>query len=166
MITRHSLLDAAVIDQKPEPDWSRLAFSRILVAEDNIVNQKVATRLLEQAGCRVDVASNGLEAVAMWRQFPYDAIFMDCQMPEMDGFEATAEIRRREQGSGNTPHTPIVALTANTMRGDREKCLAAGMDDFLPKPIQFPTLYRTLERWIRKDPRELVDLAAPSSIRR
>jgi len=164
MITRHSLLDVAAVDQEPEFNWEPLPLSRILVAEDNIVNQKLAKRLLEKAGCRVDVASNGIEAVEMWDKVPYDAVFMDCQMSEMDGFEATTEIRRRERRLGPAQRTPIVALTANTMQGDREKCLAAGMDDFLPKPIEIPMLYRALERWIRKDPRALVDRVGPSSI--
>ena len=100
-----------------------------------MVNQKIAKRLLEKAGCQVDLASNGVEAVKMWEQFPYHVIFMDCQMPEMDGYEATAEIRRREQAKRLASHTPIVALTANNMAGDRERCLNAGMDDFIPMPI-------------------------------
>jgi signal transduction histidine kinase/CheY-like chemotaxis protein len=149
IITRHSVAEAIAIDQKPESEWEPLPFSRILLAEDNLVNQKLARRLLEKAGCRVDVASNGIQAVEMWDQFPYDAIFMDCHLPEMDGFEATAEIRRRERSSGNVRRVPIVALTAQTMEGDQEKCRNEGMDDFIAKPILVPMLRRALERWVR-----------------
>jgi signal transduction histidine kinase/DNA-binding response OmpR family regulator len=121
-----------------------LAQARVLVAEDNAVNVKVATRMLAKYGCRVDVAANGIEAVDLFGQLPYDIVFMDCQMPEMDGFEATAAIRHLEEGGRRTP---IVALTANAMAGDREKCLAAGMDDFISKPIKEAALAQALERW-------------------
>jgi two-component system sensor histidine kinase/response regulator len=154
MITRHNLAEPKAIIQKPESDWEALPSSRILVAEDNLVNQKLAKRLLEKAGCRVDLAANGIEAIEMWEKFPYEAVFMDCHMPEMDGLEATAEIRRRERSSGQATRIPILALTANTMEGDREKCLDAGMDDFIPKPIPVPLLHRALDRWVRPKPRE------------
>jgi PAS domain S-box-containing protein len=115
----------------------------ILVAEDNAVNRLVATRTLEQRGCRVAVAVNGREAVEMHRRGSYDLIFMDCQMPVLDGYEATAAIRL-----GETPpaHTPIVAMTANTLAGDRERCLAAGMDDYVGKPLRPGELERVLAR--------------------
>ena len=109
-----------------------VATHKVLVAEDNPVNQLVATRLLERRGCAVDVAVNGRQAVDMHEQTHYDAIFMDCQMPELDGYEATREIRRRE---GNERHTPIIAMTASTMPGDTQRCLAAGMDYYCGKPI-------------------------------
>jgi PAS domain S-box-containing protein len=106
---------------------------RVLVVEDNEVNQLVAVRLLEQRGLIVDVAVNGLEAIEMHGAQHYDAIFMDCQMPELDGYDATREIRRRE---GDGPRTPIIAMTASTMPGDTERCIAAGMDYHTGKPIR------------------------------
>jgi signal transduction histidine kinase/CheY-like chemotaxis protein len=125
---------------------------RVLVADDNSVNQKIAKRLLEKLGCQVDLASNGVEAVDMWQQFPYRMVFMDCQMPEMDGYEATSEIRRRESAQRQPKRTPIVALTANTMAGDREKCLGAGMDDFIAKPIRPEEIRRVLQSCVESSP--------------
>jgi signal transduction histidine kinase/DNA-binding response OmpR family regulator len=117
----------------------------ILVAEDNRVNQTVITRMLQKLGHRVDVAANGLEAISALRRIAYDLVFMDCQMPEMDGFGATRSIRAGEVGTPR--HIPIVALTANAMQGDREQCLAAGMDDYIAKPVTKQTLAAALERW-------------------
>jgi CheY-like chemotaxis protein len=119
--------------------------ARVLVAEDNLVNQKVATRMLERLGCRVDVAATGSEALRMLEMFPYDVVFMDCNMPELDGFDAAAEVRRRE-GAGR--RLPIVAMTAYAMQGDRERCLAAGMDDYISKPVTLGDLQAALERWV------------------
>ena len=117
----------------------------VLIAEDNLPNQMVAAAMLQSIGCRTDVVDNGRDAVNMVSQFHYDMVFMDCYMPVMDGFEATAEIRRLE---GNKRHSTIVALTANAVKGYRDKCLAAGMDDYLSKPIRSFELQEMLSRWI------------------
>jgi CheY-like chemotaxis protein len=117
---------------------------RVLLVDDNSVNQKVGAKMLERLGCRVDVAGNGKEALEMWTRVPYQLVFMDCHMPEMDGYEATEEIRRRESDGHRVP---VIALTANAMQGDRDRCLAAGMDDYLSKPIKPDELRATLTRW-------------------
>ncbi len=122
-----------------------LVRARVLVAEDNAVNQRVAARLLEKLNCRVDVVANGLEAVEACRRITYDCLFMDCHMPELDGYAATAVIRQQEAATGQ--HTPIIAMTANAMPGDRDRCVAAGMDDYLSKPIQAAALEAVLQRW-------------------
>jgi CheY-like chemotaxis protein len=116
----------------------------VLVAEDNPINQLLAVRMLEKLGYNADVAGDGREALAALAQTTYAAVLMDCQMPELDGYDATREIRRRERDSDQ--HLPIIAMTAHSMPGDREKCLAAGMDDYISKPIRASALRETLER--------------------
>jgi CheY-like chemotaxis protein/HPt (histidine-containing phosphotransfer) domain-containing protein len=123
------------------------------------VNQRVAKKMLERLGYRVDVVQDGAKAVDAVDKASYAAVLMDVQMPEMDGYEATAEIRRRQEGSGH--RTPIIAMTANAMRGDREKALGAGMDDYLPKPVKLQQLQETLERWTEQ-PAALPDAARVS----
>ncbi len=122
-----------------------ISTAHVLVAEDNAVNQRVAVHMLERLGCRVDVAANGSEAVDMIESLPYDLVFMDCQMPEMDGYAATRQVRLRERSTGR--HVPVVALTANAMVADRQRCLEAGMDDYISKPIHGSELERVLRRW-------------------
>ena len=124
---------------------------RVLLVEDVKINQMVATRLLQQLGCSVEVANNGIEAVEAWRKKKYDVILMDCQMPEMDGSQATQLIRTLELKE-NRSSTPIIALTANSMEGDRERCLIAGMTDFVSKPINKDALGAALKRAISMAP--------------
>jgi two-component system sensor histidine kinase/response regulator len=143
LVTRHSLREA-------RSSVSAL----VLVAEDNEVNQKVAVRILEKLGYRVEVADNGQEALAACARARYDAVLMDGQMPEMDGYEATRRIRERE-GTGR--RTPIIAMTASAMKGDREKCLEAGMDDYVSKPVTPEQIESVLSRWIKAP---AVDLGA------
>ncbi len=117
---------------------------KILVAEDNYVNQQLMLRVLTKAGHEVILANNGQVAVDLLEEIPVDLVLMDVQMPQMDGFEATAEIRRRQRQSRSGTPLPIIALTANAMKGDREKCLAAGMNDYASKPIQFEKLFQVI----------------------
>ncbi|HSH60782.1 MAG TPA: response regulator, partial [Acidimicrobiales bacterium] len=133
----------------------------ILVVEDNVVNQKVAVRMLETLGHQVDVAANGIEAVQALSEIPYDLVLMDCQMPEMDGYEATEEVRRRRGPRG---HIPIIAMTAGAMRGDEDRARAAGMDDYVVKPVSREQLSAVVDRWLVAEDREpgTVVNAAPS----
>jgi CheY-like chemotaxis protein len=117
---------------------------RVLLAEDNPVNQRVVLRLLQKQGHVVVVAGTGREAVGAWERERFDLVLMDVQMPELDGLEATGVIRAREQGTGR--RVPIVAMTAHALKGDRERCLEAGMDDYLAKPVQMAELLGVLER--------------------
>jgi signal transduction histidine kinase/DNA-binding response OmpR family regulator len=122
---------------------------RILVVDDSTINQQVALGLLARLGYRADAVSSGRDAIAALEAAPYAAVLMDCQMPDMDGFEATAAIRRRE---GPARHTPIIAMTASVLAADADRCLAAGMDDHLGKPVRAQALERTLSRWIADGP--------------
>ena len=138
---------------RPAPSSSGAAPSAqspplVLVVEDHPVNQKIMVTMLENLGYRADVAASGLDALQACSVTRYDAILMDCQMPDMDGFKATAWIRQREAGTKR--RTPIIALTASMMPGDREKCLAAGMDEYLAKPVRIQALDATLRRWMAR----------------
>ena len=137
--------------------------TRVLLAEDNPVNQKVAVLMLEKLGCRVDVVTTGLQAIAAVTRLSgdvYELVLMDCQMPELDGFAATGEIRQRLSPDS---HLPIIAMTANAMMGDRERCLAAGMDDYLAKPVTRKALSDMIDRWVSTERRS--DLAAANPVR-
>jgi CheY-like chemotaxis protein/HPt (histidine-containing phosphotransfer) domain-containing protein len=144
----------------PSTESNSPSRGRILIAEDNAVNQKLIVRLLDKLGYRTDVAGNGLEVLDALAAIPYAAVLMDCQMPEMDGYEATRLIRRREAAATTPAHLPIIAMTANALQGDREKCLAAGMDDYIAKPINPTELQAVLTRWTAPRDRETV---GPSS---
>jgi two-component system, sensor histidine kinase len=121
----------------------------VLVAEDSQINQIVAARALQRCGCRVEVVGDGLEALQALQAQHYDAVLMDCQMPSMDGYQATAELRRLEHG---VRHTPVIAMTAHAMDGDRDRCLNAGMDDYISKPMRHTDLAVALRRWIAVTP--------------
>lgn len=124
-----------------------LTGGRVMLVEDNEVNMEVSKSILLREGCQVTTATDGLKALAAFENGEFDVILMDCHMPEMDGFEATAAIRAREAGSRR--HTPIIALTANAIAGDREHCLRAGMDDYISKPVSRQAIQRMLDRWCR-----------------
>ena len=151
LVTRHSLSET-----RPE-----LQNARILLAEDNPVNQEVVLAMLRAIGCRADLANDGQEALDALARTTYDLVLMDCQMPNKDGFEATGEIRRREKTTAGAPRIPIIALTANAMDGDRERCLAAGMDDYLSKPLRREALQAALTKWLAGPPSAAQAAATP-----
>jgi CheY-like chemotaxis protein len=157
LVTRHTLKETAALTR-----------CRVLIVEDDEINQKIAVRMLEKLGCRADVAANGQEAVEAVSGTNYSLIFMDSQMPEMDGFQATALIRASEQSAAlgrkkeNGPHTPIIAMTANAMPGDKERCLSAGMDDYVSKPVTQHVLRAVLYRWLPGE-MNMLEAAQPSS---
>ena len=142
--TASSAQPAVVVTNEP----ASILSGHILVAEDNRINQMFVSELLKHCGCTCDVANNGDEALIALRKGRYDLVLMDCQMPEMDGFTATREIRRREALDGTSRQVPIIALTANALKGDRERCLDAGMDDYLTKPLQAVRLQATLAKYL------------------
>jgi CheY-like chemotaxis protein/HPt (histidine-containing phosphotransfer) domain-containing protein len=133
LVTRHSIAEQKKLDL------------RILLAEDNPINQKLAIVLLQKAGYSVDAVENGLDALEKVQANQYSVVLMDVQMPELDGLEATQRIRELERSTGR--HIPIIAMTAHAMQGDRERCLDAGMDDYVTKPLEPKVLFNALERW-------------------
>lgn len=140
---------AIVIRRETASQRTDLTGTQVLLVEDNPVNQQISTAMLKRLGCEVDIATDGAMGIRSWRERSYDIVLMDCQMPVMDGYDATREIRAIEAARG-LERTPVVALTANALAGDREQCLAAGMDDHLGKPFTLDLLHAAVARWIRK----------------
>jgi len=160
LITRHTIAENRGALAQAREKTAATINARVLVAEDNYVNQQVAREILQSFGCLVTVASDGEQAALLQRAENYDIIFMDCQMPKKDGFESTAEIRRTE---GDNQHTPIIAMTAHAMKGDRERCLAAGMDDYVSKPVDPQSILNILQRWLPEQARAAEAEAGPDN---
>ena len=146
--TEGAAAPAAKGPEAPAPGAPPVTPARILIVEDNATNQVLARRMVEKLGHRAEVAANGREALEALFRVAYDLVLMDCQMPEMDGYEATIELRKREQSSPSRRHLPVVAMTANAVDGEREHCAAAGMDDYLAKPVKFSDLAAMIQRWL------------------
>ncbi|MCZ8235695.1 MAG: response regulator [Inhella sp.] len=161
--TRHSLVQALSDDARPARHQQPFLNSRVLVVDDNAVNQRVVSAMLQRFGCSVEVAGNGQEACGMVELLPFDLVLMDCQMPEMDGYEATRTIRAREADAPSPRHLPIIALTADAMEGNAERCRNAGMDDFLSKPIFPEALYDKLAQRLPRGPRDGDNPAPPTA---
>ena len=156
LVTRHSIAE----NRRNQLDM------HILVVEDNETNQEVVTSMLKKLGCRVRITSNGKEAVDAISGSSYDLILMDCQMPVMDGYQATSEIRRFEDKKEGDNYTPIIALTANALEGDKEKCLTAGMDDYLSKPFKQDEIRKILEKWSTDIPAFFAEDEASAAVQR
>jgi CheY-like chemotaxis protein len=142
LVTQHTVLEAEHLGG-PQARLPRPV--RVLLAEDNRVNQKIAQRMLDALGAVHTLAEDGFQVLRALESAPFDVILMDCQMPSLDGFQATTRIRRREQERGG--HIPIIAMTANALEGDRQLCLDAGMDDYLTKPVKRKALWTALTHW-------------------
>jgi CheY-like chemotaxis protein len=167
-VRRESLLEAVAGARRDEPDVPAAPVSttalRVLIAEDNEVNQLVIEKMLTKRGVEVDIANDGVEALAKLATGAYAAVFMDCQMPNLDGYSTTARIRERERAG---ERMPVIAMTAHAMKGDRERCLEAGMDDYLSKPLRPEALDEVLARWLGFAPatEALIDAARMRTFR-
>ena len=140
--------EAAVKSEANQTAYAQTKITgRVLIAEDNPINQTIAVKIVEKMGCHADAVGNGLEAVNAFKNFPYDLILMDCHMPEMDGFEATKAIREFEKENNRKP-IPIIALTASAMSSDKDQCFQSGMNDYLTKPVDIPRIHSALLKWI------------------
>lgn len=158
LVTRHTIAESRDLFRRSRTTPEPFVLAHVLLAEDNPINQEVAVEILQRLGCRVDVAWNGEEAVAKSRSAPYDLILMDCQMPKMDGYAAARAIREQEAPGRRVP---IIALTAHAVPGDRERCLAAGMDDYVTKPVTLDGVASALSRWRRCEPDHPLRQEAP-----
>ena len=156
-------VDGELVTQSSIADDMRRFDIHVLVAEDNSTNQEVAQGMLRKLGCRVDLVSNGREALRAFSRYAYDLVFMDCQMPVLDGYQATADIRSEEKNKGAVRHTPIIALTAHALEGDKQKCIAAGMDDYMSKPFRSEEMLAMIERWAGERPADKKKKMPPES---